>query len=178
MASDIPVRDLRPLADWRDELGLDRLRADLIDGGLDACWYDHATGDYHPIPRVHWREKKAVEHALGWGWPLGDMFSSDTRLCTIYAWRPVPPATPAVDINTPPDHDHDQRRTPLGWAQRDAAERLRAKWAPDGVPPEEMSIGKICEAIGLDPESKRKTVSRAVRRLKEAKLKEAQRPKR
>jgi hypothetical protein len=89
MAS-VPVKDLRPLADWRDELGLDRLRADLIDGDLDACWYDHATGEFHQIPRAHWQREKAVEHAIGWGWRIGgDLFSSGGRLCAIHAARPA-----------------------------------------------------------------------------------------
>jgi hypothetical protein len=91
MAS-VPVKDLRPLADWRDELGLDRLRADLIDGDLDACWYDHATGEFHQIPRAYWRRNKAVEHAIGWGWLIGGglfSFSSSVRSCEIYAARPA-----------------------------------------------------------------------------------------
>jgi hypothetical protein len=95
MASDVPVkdlRDLRPLANWRDELGLDRLRADLINGDLDAWWQHYTTGDYRRIPRAHWQQKRAVEHALGWGWSIGGgLFSPDVpfRSCAIHAARRV-----------------------------------------------------------------------------------------
>jgi hypothetical protein len=94
MTSDVPVKDLRPLEDWRDELGLDRLRADLINGELDAWWHDHTTGEWHQIERAHWQKKIggrcAVKHASGWGWLLGGgPFSSGVRLCAIHAARPA-----------------------------------------------------------------------------------------
>jgi hypothetical protein len=89
LASDVPVKDLRPLAEWRDELGLDRLRANLIDGDLDAWWYDHATGEFHQIPRTHW-QKENVQLAIAWGWFIGGgLFSRDNRWCVIHAARRV-----------------------------------------------------------------------------------------
>jgi hypothetical protein len=82
----------RSLADWRDELGLDRLIADLVDGDLDACWYDHGTGEFHEIPRLHWQPEHAlnqVKRAIGWGWRIkrddGGLFQWDH--CKIYAAR-------------------------------------------------------------------------------------------
>src|SRR5262245_4986559 len=103
MASDVPVKDLRPLAEWRDELGLDRLVANLIDGDLDAWWYDHATAEFHQIPQVHgqreiqWWEgylspqgqiRGRVEVASERGWSVKREGES-LDLCTIYAARRV-----------------------------------------------------------------------------------------
>ena len=88
MTRDVPIKDLRPLAAWRDELGLDRLKADLINGDLDAWWYDHDTGEYHQIPRAHWQREKVVERAIGWGWVIGGLFSPGRR-CAIHAARSI-----------------------------------------------------------------------------------------
>jgi len=122
MASDVPVRDLRPLADWRDESGLDRLTAELIGGDLDAWWYDDATGEYHQIPRAHWRQQKAVVHAIAWGWPIGGLFSlsAPVRLCAIYAARCGPSKQPT------------QSRRGNKRAQDEVLRRVREAY-PDGV---------------------------------------------
>jgi hypothetical protein len=171
MASGVPVKDLRPLADWRNELGLDRLTTDLTDGDLDTWWYDHATGKWHRIPREHWRQENAVEHAIGWGWRIGGgLFSSDVvRLCAIYAARPGPSATPTATDSHPgaaAQPPSKQRRTPPGWAQKEVIPKLREEYRPDGIPPEGTPVRKTCEAIGVDPERKWKTVDRAVKYLR------------
>jgi hypothetical protein len=101
MASDVPVKYLRPLVDWRDELGLHRLRADLIGGDLDAWWYDHYTGEYHQIPRAHWQQERAVERAIESGWPIGM-----GRLCEIHAVRPAD--WPAPQVSDSPGRRPDQ----------------------------------------------------------------------
>ena len=44
-AGSVPVKDLRPPADWHDELGLDRQRADLINGDLVAWWQCERIGE-------------------------------------------------------------------------------------------------------------------------------------
>jgi hypothetical protein len=94
MGSDVPVKELRPLAEWRDELGLDRLRDDLINGDLDAWYFDPLNGQWHGIPRAHWRREEAAETALGWGWTIGEgpIFTPDPhifRRCKIHAARPA-----------------------------------------------------------------------------------------
>jgi hypothetical protein len=165
MASTAPVKELRSLADWRDELGLDRLRADLINGDLDAWWQRYETGEWHQIPRAHWRQERAVEVAveewgMGSGWAFGP-FSSD--LVRLWAARPLPSrvAEPASEPSS-----SEQRRTPPGWAQKPVIEKLRDKYPPDGMPPEGTTISDACRAIGEDPARKWKTVDRAVKRLK------------
>ena len=170
MTSDVPVKELRPLADWRDELGLDRLRADLIDGDLDAWWQHYATGEWHQIPRAHWQREKTVEDAIGWGWPVGGgLFSRDHHWCAIHAARPRPSATPTVTdshpgaaLQPPPP---GQRRTPPGWAQKPVIRKLREKYHPDGIPPEGTTISEACREIGLDSQRMWHTVNRAVKYL-------------
>jgi hypothetical protein len=121
MASDVPDRDLRFLADWHDELGLDRLRAGLIDGTLVAWWRHYSTGKYHEIPRADWQKERAVELAVGWGWQLGPpiSFSSSEPVlwCTIYAARRGPSKRPKkskqrkkadrLRSGRPREYDHD-----------------------------------------------------------------------
>ena|SRR5262249_60648940 len=176
MASDVPVKELRPLADWRDQLGLDRLRADLINGDLDAWYYDPLTGQWHQIPRAHWQGKvagkDALEHALGWGWGIGgSIFSPGVpfRACPLRAARPVLSATPTATDSHPgaaaQPPPPEQRRTPPGWAQKQVIPKLHEKFPPAGIPPGDMCIREVCSQIGVDPESKWKTVKRALLRL-------------
>jgi hypothetical protein len=174
MASDVPGKDLRPLADWRAELGLVRLKADLINRDLDAWYYDPLTGQWHQIPRRHWQGKvagrDALEHALGWGWPIGGGLSAPDihiRSCAIHAARPGPSVTPtATEASQPPLPE--QRRTAPGWAQKVVIRKLREKYHPDGIPPKGTSISEACREIGEDPERRWQTVDRAIKRLKEA----------
>jgi hypothetical protein len=173
--ADIPVT-ARALKDWRDELGLDRLRANLISGDLEAGWYDHTTGEYHLILHAHWAGKvagkDALEHALKWGWPIGGMFSPNVRVCAIYAWQPVHANDQRVaetvqekggDNGTSPE----RRFTPPGPAQKKVIEKLRKNYPPDGIAPEGTSVSDMCRETGLDPARDWHTVDRAVRYLME-----------
>jgi hypothetical protein len=98
-AGSVPVDHLKPLAEWIDELGLDRVTTDLIAGRLNACWYDHETGEFHSIPRVHWQNAKQIKHAVGWGWlgkrDDGRFFPHDgCKIFAAEAQAPVPASQP------------------------------------------------------------------------------------
>jgi hypothetical protein len=150
----VPVKDLRPLADWRDELGLDRLTADLINGDLDAYHDDPLTGEYHPIPRAHWEGEKAVVHAIAHGWPIGGgLFFPDIpfRVCAIHAARPG-------SSKRPKQH---RKRT-----QEGIIRRVREAY-PNGVG--DTSTAEICRTIsekGYNPSWD--SVHRALGRKKSA----------
>jgi hypothetical protein len=88
--SDVPS-DLRPLAEWQEELGSDRLLADLTSGTLVAGGYDSQTGEWHEILRVHWQQRgpERLKLGIGWGWPVkrdaGHPFP--VVYCKVYAAR-------------------------------------------------------------------------------------------
>ena len=65
----VPVNDLKSLAEWLANLGLEKLTSDLMTGGLETRWYDHETGEFHSIPRLHWQNAEQVRDAAGRGWP-------------------------------------------------------------------------------------------------------------
>jgi hypothetical protein len=96
MTTGVPVKELRPLADWLAELGLDGLHAGLLSGDLDAYWQHYATGEWHLVPRADWQQKSRVESAvMGFEWRLGGRWPSDLdHVCPIYAARPGAPAVP------------------------------------------------------------------------------------
>ena len=67
----------KALAAWRDELGLDRLRADLTKGNSYACWQHYSTGEFHPIHERIGDEKAVAPRRWRMGWPIGGgLFSS------------------------------------------------------------------------------------------------------
>jgi hypothetical protein len=126
MASAVPVKDLRRLAAWADELGFDRLKADLIDGDLVAWWQHPTTGEWHEIPRAYWEEEGAVKRAAGgWGWPLGGLFSSDFRSAAIYAAR-----GPSKGAKQPKQSRQSKQRNKP--AQEEVLRRVHDAY-PDGV---------------------------------------------
>jgi len=134
----VPVKELRLLADWRDELGLDRLRADLIDGTLVAWWQHWETGEWHQIPRAHWQGKvagrDALEHALGWGWGIGGGFpfsSQEFHPCALRAARPGPSKRPQLK-----QPRHGNKRV-----QKAVIRRVHEKY-PGGVP-DGTSVSKV-----------------------------------
>src|SRR6516162_9086496 len=45
-AMSVPVNDLKSLAEWLANLGLEKLTSDLMTGGLETRWYDHETGEF------------------------------------------------------------------------------------------------------------------------------------
>jgi hypothetical protein len=123
------VNDLKRLAEWIDELGLDRVTADLIAGRLNAWWYDHETAQFHPIPRVHWQSAKQIKRAASsWGWPVkrdddGRLFSWDC--CKVFA-APVPVSQP-IKRAQPPKQQRSNKP-----AQEEVLRRVREAY-PDGV---------------------------------------------
>jgi hypothetical protein len=105
-AGSVPVNPLKPLADWIDELGLDRVTADLIAGRLNAWWYDLEIGEFQLIRRVHWNDAKEVNQAAGWGWlKRPDGLVKDT-FKIFAAQAPMPAAQPVKNAGgRPPKHD-------------------------------------------------------------------------
>jgi len=117
--------ELRPVVEWHDELGLPRLRTDLINGNLVARGYDPLGGEWLQIPQAHWQQERAVERAVGGcGWPIGGgLFSPDVpfRLCAIYAARPGP-------SKEPKEPRQGNKRV-----QKEVIRRIHEKY-PSGVP--------------------------------------------
>jgi hypothetical protein len=163
MASDVPVKELRPLNDWLGELGLDRLRADLINGDLDAWWQDGLTGEWRQIPRASWRQKGAVEEEHPSG-PYPPFFG---RVWASWSSSSKQEPTPSKSRLAAP-----------GWAQKPVISKLREAYPPDGIAPDGTTVSDMCRAIGLDPESKWKTVDRAAKRLRSSASREGGRSKR
>jgi hypothetical protein len=54
MNSAHPPSGLKPLYEVRDELGKDRLKAELAAGRWVAYWYDVNTAELHKISQAHW----------------------------------------------------------------------------------------------------------------------------
>jgi hypothetical protein len=118
---------------------LDRLRADLIAGELDAWWQHYANGDWHQIPPAHWRGEGVLESGIKQGWIVGggmwSMFaglpgvpsSEEAHFCRIYAARPRPSKRAQ-----PPK----RRKRPVLDILEPVAKEL---WPPDGKPPDEIS---------------------------------------
>ena len=132
----VPVNDRKRLAEWIDQLGLDRVTTDLIAGRLNAWWYDHETGEFHPLPREHWENAEQVRHAANWGHGVGYRFlqdSPDGRSYQIFAAeahvasRPIKRAQPSK-----------RRRRPALDEYEPAAKAL---FPPRGRPPKRMSNG-------------------------------------
>ena len=148
-AGSVPVKDLRPPADWHDELGLDRQRADLINGDLIAWWQHYATGEYHEIPRAYWRGERAVEFANGgWGWPLGGgLFSSEEHhRCAIYMARPGPSKGAKQGTASQPNRAGSGAKE-LPRVQKEIIRRMRLAYRPDGVPPPGTSVTDVRKRV-------------------------------
>ena len=165
-AGSVPVKDLRLPADWRDELGLDRQRADLINGDLGAWWQHYATGEYHEIPRAYWRGERAVEFANGgWGWLLlGGLFSSEgSHSCAIYMAPPPGWSGPKQGTASQPEQPAEQLEQPRRSSKRKQKEvirRVRMAYPDgvDGVPTAEVfkqirysSWRTVNRALGREP---------------------------
>ena len=145
----VPVNDRKRLAEWIDQLGLDRVTTDLIAGRLNAWWYDHETGEFHPLPREHWENAEQVRHAANWGHGVGYRFlqdSPDGRSYQIFAAeaqasQPIKRAQSRKQSRKPKKKDRYKPK------QADVQLDLLRCFSPDGKVPDRMSPEAVRQAI-------------------------------
>ena len=154
--------DVKRLAQWVDEFGLNRVTVALIAGHLIAWWYDHETGEFHQIPRAYWQNAEQVKQAAGWGWLVGYRFlqdSPDGRSYQIFAAK--------AQVASQPIKRAQQYRKPV---QEEIIRRVRKEYPPDGNVGSRSSE-KVRQKIS-DKEFKPSvdSVHRALRALRSEKL--------
>lgn len=159
-AGSVPVR--RPLVEWGKELGWDRLTGVLKSGHLKAEWYNHETGEFHPLPREHWQNAEQVRVAAGWGLQVGfgpmPMFAPSTGRQRSYQIFATEAPTASQPEQSAEQEQLEQPRRSSKRKQEEVLRRVRMAY-PDGV--EGVPTAEVFKQIRY---SSWRTVNRALER--------------